>query len=533
MKRNRKSLALAFVCALTAFNCIVLFAAPRAAAQTPQELNPASLKKSAPPLDDHQLSSALCSIVYQVDRDPGPRGYHYLFYGNGFFINSDGYLITAAHVLSQLHGGQAYLLLRVRSAAPRFVAAQVVAIDSDHDVAILRATPNPFAGDFSVSFLNIDHADPAAGERVLAAALRPFKPRDSYTLEAALEERSAGEVLNFQFSKLDQSGAVDTEIFLFAHKIQPGQSGAPVLSLDSHEVVGFVEGQWLRAKVSGVGPAPKEPAPGQPTNGPSLPPPAAATITAAPGAVIPMHYAIALLQANHVRWHTADEPAPDDAGAAEKNERNDASLPVPYSLVPAPYPQESLAGGEVLLDALVARTGTISDIRGVSGQAPFLAAALGAVHSLTFIPAHFAGHATEARVAIVFQFPNPYIPPRTATTHYYKDACVGKSPAATDAVAPRNDELRAARATETMSPQYPAAANSMGGSVILRESVDASGRVAAVDTVLNDGPLTASVEAAAQKWIFAPAQKSGSAIDSTAIISVTFREPLIISAPSH
>src|ERR1700678_3738881 len=510
MKRNRKSFSLAFVCALTAFSCIVSFGAPRAAAQTPQELNPASLKKSATPLDDHQLSSALCSIVYQVDRDPGPRGYHYLFYGNGFFINSDGYLITAAHVLSQLHGGQAYLLLRVRSAAPRFVAAQVVAIDSDHDVAILRATPNPFAGNFSVSFLNIDHADPARGERVLAAALRPFKPRDSYTLEAALEERSAGEVLNFQFSKLDQSGAVDTEIFLFAHKIQPGQSGAPVLSLDSHEVVGFVEGQWLRAKVSGVGPAPKEPAPGQPTNGPSLPPPAAATITAAPGAVIPMHYAIALLQANHVRWHTADEPAPDDAGAAEKNERNDASLPVPYSLVPAPYPQESLAGGEVLL-----------------------AAALGAVHSWTFIPAHFAGHATEARVAIVFQFPNPYIPPRTATTHYYKDAGVGKSPAATDAVAPRNDELRAARATETMSPQYPAAANSMGGSVILRESVDASGRVAAVDTVLNDGPLTASVEAAAQKWIFAPAQKSVSAIDSTAIISVTFREPLIISAPSH
>ena len=305
---------------------------------------------------------AICPIVYPIDQSASDHGVHYLFYGNGFFINSDGYLITAAHVLSQLHGGQPYLLLRVRSAAPRFVAAQVVAIDSDHDVAILRATPNPFAGNFSVSFLNIDHTDPARGERVLAAALRPFKPRDSYTLEAALEERSAGEVLNFQFSKLDQSGAVDTEIFLFAHKVQPGQSGAPVLSLDSHEVVGFVEGQWLRAKVSGVAPAPKEPAPGQPTSGPSLPLPAAATITAPPGAVIPMHYAIALLQANHVRWHTADEPAPDDAGAAEKNERNDASLPVPYSLVPAPYPQESLAGGEVLLDALVARTGTISDI---------------------------------------------------------------------------------------------------------------------------------------------------------------------------
>ena len=400
MKRNRKSFSLAFVCALTAFSCIVSFGAPRAAAQTPQELNPASLKKSAPPLDDHQLSSALCSIVYQVDRDPGPRGYHYLFYGNGFFINSDGYLITAAHVLSQLHGGQPYLLLRVRSAAPRFVAAQVVAIDSDHDVAILRATPNPFAGNFSVSFLNIDHTDPARGERVLAAALRPFKPRDSYTLEAALEERSAGEVLNFQFSKLDQSGAVDTEIFLFAHKIQPGQSGAPVLSLDSHEVVGFVEGQWLRAKVNGLAPAPK-----QPLIGPSLPPAGEVNVTPAPGAVIPIHYAIALLQANHVHWHTADEPAPDDSAAASENNEtnkvannstNDVSPPVPYSLVPAPYPPQSLAGGEVLLDALVARTGTVSDIRVVSGQEPFLAAALSAVHSWTFVPAHSAGQAAEA-----------------------------------------------------------------------------------------------------------------------------------------
>src|SRR6202167_6619711 len=143
MKRNRKSLALAFVCALTACSCIVWFAAPRAAAQTPQELNPASLKKSAPPLDDHQLSSALCSIVYQVDRDPGPRGYHYLFYGNGFFINSDGYLITAAHVLSQLHGGQPHILLRPSAGAPRIVPAILVAIDREHDVAVLRITPNP------------------------------------------------------------------------------------------------------------------------------------------------------------------------------------------------------------------------------------------------------------------------------------------------------------------------------------------------------------------------------------------------------
>src|SRR3984957_4604996 len=175
MKRNRESFSLAFVSALAAFGCIVSFGAPRVTAQTPKELKPASLKKSAPPLDDHQLSSALCSIVYQVDRDPGPRGYHYLFYGNGFFINRDGDLVTAAHVLSQLHGGQPYLLLRVRSAAPRFVAAKVVAIDTDHDVAMLRAKPNPFARYFSVSILNIDHAEPLHRRKSFGRGAAPIQ----------------------------------------------------------------------------------------------------------------------------------------------------------------------------------------------------------------------------------------------------------------------------------------------------------------------------------------------------------------------
>ena len=62
--------------------------------------------------DDSALSAAICPIVYPVDQTPSAQGYHYLFYGNGFFINEQGYLLTAAHVLSQLHGGQPYVLLR-------------------------------------------------------------------------------------------------------------------------------------------------------------------------------------------------------------------------------------------------------------------------------------------------------------------------------------------------------------------------------------------------------------------------------------
>lgn len=74
----------------------------------------------APPADPG-LDSALCQIVYQVDQSPSPSGYRYLFYGNGFFVNEDGYVLTAAHVLNELNGGQPYLLLRAKSGTPQFV----------------------------------------------------------------------------------------------------------------------------------------------------------------------------------------------------------------------------------------------------------------------------------------------------------------------------------------------------------------------------------------------------------------------------
>ena len=60
---------------------------------------------------------------------------------------------------------------------------------------------------------------------------------------------------------------------------------------------------------------------------------------------------------------------------------------------------------------------------------------------------------------------------------------------------------------------------------------DAAGRVTAIDTELEAKALTSAVETAARQWTFAPAQKSGTAIFSTVVLAVTFREPLIASAP--
>ena len=36
-----------------------------------------------------------------------------------------------------------------------------------------------------------------------------------------------------------------TDLFLFSHEVERGQSGAPVIDAATHQVVGLIEGRWL------------------------------------------------------------------------------------------------------------------------------------------------------------------------------------------------------------------------------------------------------------------------------------------------
>jgi len=476
-----------------------------------QNSDPAAQLPSSSSSDDRVLSAALCPIVYQVDRSPSPRGYRYLFYGNAFFINREGYLLTVAHVLTQLHGGQPYLLLHSPGAQPRFVQAAVVAIDRDHDIAVLRATPNPFDSDFTVSFLPLAPESVQQGRAVLAAALRPFRPRDCYTQEAIFQERSPGEVLNFEFSQLEK-GRPDTQLFLFSHAVQPGQSGAPVISPDSQKVLGLIEGQWLREDTLAIA---------APNNSSNLGGPLSSSANVnvpVPGAVIPVHYAISLLQQKGIAWHSTSDDSPLQGEASAGNELS--SPPVPLSLIPAPYPPQSLFGGEVLLDALVGRTGILSDIKVVRGEHPFLENTLAAVRTWTFLPAHSMGRAVESRIAIAFQFPQPYIPPRSPTAHHYDEDL---SIAAGD---------RAAIPLATVEPEYPSA-NAADGSVMLYESLDALGQITSVHVLRELDPFTSATLASSRQWHFSPARQSGVAVESAAVIVIIFRRPLVTSRSPH
>jgi TonB family protein len=453
------------------------------------------------PADDAALSAAICQIVYPVDQSASPRGAHFLFYGNGFFINKDGYLITVAHVLSQLHGGQPYVLLRVPSGPPRIVQAAVVAIDRDHDIAVLRVTPNPFEGNYEVSFLPIAYDRQKRGEPILAAARRPQKPKDAYTTEAFTDERSPGEIYDFQFSQLDK-GRSDTELFLFNHQVQFGQSGGPILSADSREVVGLVEGQWLRSSLVPLTTAVSQGDPGV-------------------GAAIPIHYAISLLQQRGISWQTA-------SGVAERPDivatrASDFSPPAPLSLVPAPYPWQSLFGGEVVLDVLIDAKGRVTEVKLVRGQSPFLEKAFSTVRTWTFFPALADGHAVPSRIGIAFQFSQSSLAVQSkASQPDSKPRFEEPLPNAAD---------RGALPIDTLEPEY-AGARDVEGSVILYDLVSLQGDVTSVQVLRGLEPLTAATVAAARQWHFVPGKRTGVATDSAAVVVFTFRRS-IRTAPTH
>ena len=240
------------------------------------------------PADD-AVWAAICPVVYAVDESAAERGFHYIFYGNAFFINEEGYLLTAAHVLTDFqNGGQPQILLRLAEAPPRLVKIEVVGTDTQHDVAILRAVPNPFKGRYQVGFLRLSARDLTKGTTILAAALRPGHMKDPHTFDAPQEDKSPADVVQFTEIALNK-GQPKTELFLFNHEVIRGQSGAPILLRETGEVAGFVEGQWLH----GI-PLASATSPGD---------------RGTMGAGVPIRYALPLLEKEHVTWEAVKPSA--------------------------------------------------------------------------------------------------------------------------------------------------------------------------------------------------------------------------------
>jgi TonB family protein len=438
------------------------------------------------------LPAALCQIVYPLDQFPGGNEYHYTFYGNAFFINEDGYLITASHVLSAFRdGGRPHVIVGSPNEPRQLLEALVVAADWDHDVAILRATPNPFLTDANLAYLTLSVETPGKGKSVMAASLLSPDVENVSSLSTPREEVSRGEVLDYQYHH--EAGSPGSEVLLVSQTVSPGQSGSPLVSADTQGVVGIIVGRWLYPVVvpSGAG---------------------GNRVALSPGAALRIHYAISLLQSNHIAWHAAAEPAWRKDPPAQQS---GFVPPVPISVVGTNYPPQALFGGDVLLDALIDSSGKPTDIKVVSGDNPFVDPALSAVRTWTFQPATLDGQPVEAHVGIVFQFPQSFLPSMTSREHKHKEPLAESG----------SDELGALPVL-TIEPDYPVN-TVVQGSVGLYSLLDSEGHITSTSTLLDLEPLTAPAVAAVQKWQFAPAKRAGVAAESAVIVIVNFRRPTI------
>jgi len=444
---------------------------------------PSATAASENPPDDAAFLASVCPVVYPLDQFPPERGYRYLFFGNAFFINEEGYLITAAHVLTSFRdGGQPYILVSTPGGPRRLQKTELVAEDLEHDVAILRATPSPFIGQHNVAYVSLSAERPSPGKRVMAVSMLPSGSTDSYTSEAPTEIHSQGQVVNYQFHAENEE--TDSELLLFNQKVVPGQSGSPVLSTDSREVVGIVVGQWLRPTLIHFGTAAKP-------------------VVTSPGAALRTHYAIALLARHGISWHAA--PASITA------HRGSFSPPVPVSLVATSYPAQALFGGEVVLDALIDAEGRIAELSVLHGTAPFLQPVLDAVRTWTFSPAEADGEVVQARIGIVVQFPQSFLPKLTSREHKYDP--------------PSEDSIdHAALPISTVEPDYPA--NTVAeDSVILYNLINKQGQVTSTQVLRDVEPFTATTIAALKEWQFVPGKEDGINTDSTVLVVITFRHP--------
>jgi len=66
----------------------------------------------------------------------------------------------------------------------RLQEAELVAEDLELDVAVLRATPNPFLRQHNVAFIPLSMEKPSPGKPVIAVSVLPSHTSDSLTSEA-------------------------------------------------------------------------------------------------------------------------------------------------------------------------------------------------------------------------------------------------------------------------------------------------------------------------------------------------------------
>ena len=138
--------------------------------------------------------------------------------GSGIVVHESGYIVTNAHVVSQA------IDVRVTFADDRTLSAEIVAVDSEHDLAVLKVSSRR-----DLAYLKLGRSDDIMiGETVIAIG-NPLGLQHSVTagIISALDRE-----LSFS-QNVSYRGLIQTDA-----SINPGNSGGPLLNVNA-ELIGI------------------------------------------------------------------------------------------------------------------------------------------------------------------------------------------------------------------------------------------------------------------------------------------------------
>jgi len=238
--------------------------------------------------------------------------------GSGFLINSQGYAITANHVINDCVNIQKRLKgqLIAKLATPyieegnskyyaNFEKYNFEIIDRNqiHDLAIIKIVPNPFtSGSRKLPFFKSDHKEYYFEPK--PAKLDKGRPLDGsnigvsgYPFGAPVLMTNSGVVATtwgFSLSRFENNKIISDDEYYFADlTINPGNSGGPVYLVNNSSVIGIAIGNLLD-NVTAVDKGERKPIvnkEGHPLQ-----------YSSRLAKIIPIAFAIELLRKNNLNW---------------------------------------------------------------------------------------------------------------------------------------------------------------------------------------------------------------------------------------
>lgn len=266
-----------------------------------------------------QIGVTTTHSMDEIKHDPSLKHYEHKTLGTGFFVNSDGYVITANHVVADIKTDK-HTRITVGVAAPhvesagvkiaenfKIIEAELVDADTLHDLAILKLKTNPFQAVFA-PLINMKEAELSV-PTCIVPELAPRRPKDGqniavsgYPFKGNILITNSGYIASswgVESKEVQVKGApqglttIDlSDVYLADVTVNPGNSGGPVYTVNEGKIIGVCVSQVLSMALTID--AERNIVPIYANGRPIL-------YNASVANVIPIKYAVDLLKKNNIR----------------------------------------------------------------------------------------------------------------------------------------------------------------------------------------------------------------------------------------